>query len=113
MYILVKRLKESQKTLGKSKSSHDSDTALIIQLTVITTSNILSWFPADGIYIAAMFLSTYPVDLILRAAVLGMPINSVMNPFVLIIMFVKKYILMKKDQNSHQTKIYKINVGNF
>ena len=47
--LLVQKLKESQKNIRKSKLEYDSDTALIIQLAVITISNIICWFPANGI----------------------------------------------------------------
>ena len=60
--LLVKKLKESQENITKLKNA-DSNTTLIIQLVIISTSNIICWFPANGVYIAAMFLSAYPTDL--------------------------------------------------
>ena len=100
----MRRLKESQKTVGQSKSNQDSDTALVIQLIVITTSNILSWFPANGIYIAAMLLSTYPVDLILWAVVIGMPLSSIINLSMFIIMSQRKYIKSRKSMIPNKQK---------
>ena len=103
--LLIKRVKESQKKLIESKSSQDSDTVLIIQLVVITTSNTLSWFPANGIYLAAMFLSTYPIDLILWAAVIGMPLNSMINPSVFTLVFIRKYINSRKSKITNKKGI--------
>ena len=92
MYLLlVKRLKESQETVRKSKSSDASDTLLILQLVVTTASNIICWFPANGIYLAAMFLSTYPTDLIIQTTVTGLPINSKINPSIIITNSLRKY----------------------
>ena len=68
--LLVRRLKESHKSIGQSKSNQDTDTALIIQLIVITTSNILSWFPVNGIYIAAIFLGFLSMESILQPSFL-------------------------------------------
>ena len=59
--LLVQNLKKLKKLLRKSESNTDSDTSLIVQLIVITSSNIICWFPANGIHIAAMFLSNYPL----------------------------------------------------
>ena len=59
--VLVKEFKKSKTNIRKSKSDDYSDAAaLISQLIrpIITASNILCWFPANGIYIAAMFLSS-------------------------------------------------------
>ena len=57
--VLIKEFKKSKTNIRKSKSDDDSDAAaLISQLIIITASNILCWFPANGIYIAAMFLSS-------------------------------------------------------
>ena len=83
--LLVKGLKEAKKNTGQSKSSFDSNTPLFLQLILITTSSILCWFPANGIYIAAMLLSTYPTDLIIWTTVAGLPINAIINPSVIII----------------------------
>ena len=83
--LLVKELKEANKNIEKSKSSFIFNTPLFLQLILITTSSILCWFPANGIYIAVMLLSTYPTDLIIWTTVAGLPINSIINPSVIII----------------------------
>ena len=78
---LDKKLKESQEL--QLNSSQNADTALIIQFIVITILNFLSWFLANGIYTGAMFLSTYPGDLIMWTVITGLPTNSIINPSVL------------------------------
>ena len=81
--LLVKILKNSKRHEGIHKSSDDS--SLFVHLIIITASNIVSWIPANGIYITAMFLATYPTDLIIWATVIGLPLNSVLNPSIFII----------------------------
>ena len=90
--LLVKKLKESRKRIRKSKLESDSEIPLIIQLIAITTSNILCWFPTNAIYVTAMFLSTYPIDLIIWTTVAILPLNSIINPSVFIITSCRKYI---------------------
>ena len=46
----------------------------------------------DIIYTAAMFLSTYPIDLIIWTTAVGLPLNSILNPSVFIIISIRKYI---------------------
>ena len=104
--LLARKLKESKKTMRKFKSNNDSDVLLVVQLFVITASNILCWFPANGIYLAAMFLSTYPIDLIVWTSVICLPLNSVMNPSVFIITSVRKFIKSKmKPTNMVENEI--------
>ena len=86
--ILIYELKQSQKQIIKSKS----DAALVVQLIIITASNFICWFPANGIYVAAMFLSIYPIDLIVWSTIVGLPINSILNPSVFLVTSIRKYI---------------------
>ena len=83
--LLITEVRFSQKVTMNVKSRQDSNVALIIQLVLITTSNILCWFPAGCVYISAMFLSTYPIDLVIWTTVIGLPINSIVNPSIFIV----------------------------
>ena len=91
-FYLLKELRKSQRNIQKSKSKEDSNVSLIIQLITITVSNILCWFPAGCVYLLAFFLSTYPIDLVIWTTVIGLPINSVLNPFIFIVTTIKKII---------------------
>ena len=88
--------KKSGTEIRKSNQEKESNTPLIIQLIFITISNFLCWFPVNGIHIAAMFLSSYSPDLIIWAAVLGMPINALVIPFLFIILSLKKFTKSRK-----------------
>ena len=61
--ILGKNFKESSKSIRKFNRSGGSGISLILQLSIITTSNVICWFPVNGIYITTRILSTYPIDL--------------------------------------------------
>ena len=91
-FYLLKESRKSQRNIQKSKSKEDSNVSLIIQLITITVSNILCWFPAGCVYLSAFFLSTYPIDLVIWTTVIGLPINSVLNPFIFIVTTLKKII---------------------
>ena len=93
--ILVVELRKSQKNIEKSKPKQDSNVSLIIQLIMITISNILCWFPAGCVYTSAMFLTTYPVDLFIWVTVIGLPVNSIMIPFIFILSTVRQMIKFK------------------
>ena len=93
--LLVVRLKSSKFDGRTNQSNDNSDVPLIVQLIMITVSNILCWFPANTIYVTTMFLSNYPTDLIIWTTVIGLPLNSIINPSVFIITSVRKYIKSK------------------
>ena len=78
--ILAYRISESKKNIRKSTIKDNSSSLLIVQLVIITSSNILCWFPPNIIYISAMFLSRYPTELVIWTTVGGLPINSIINP---------------------------------
>ena len=88
--LLIVEIRHSQHNTMVTKSRQDSNLALIIQLILITTSNILCWFPASCVYISAMFLSTYPIDIVIWTTVIVLPINSIVNPSIFILTNVKK-----------------------
>ena len=87
-FILVVEIRRSQKNIQKSKQN--CEVPLLIQLVMITASNILCWYPTGCVYISAVFLSTYPIDLVIWTTVIGLPINSIINPCILISTTVRK-----------------------
>ena len=93
--LLLFELKQSKNKIQKSKT--DKNLPLVIQLIMITVSNILCWFPTGCIYISAMFSATYPTDLVIWATVFGLPINSLLNPFIFIATTVRKMIKFEKN----------------
>ena len=93
MGVLVLSSSTGQK---KSNQEKESNISLIIQLIFITLSNFMCCFPVNGIYIATMFLSSYSLDLIIWSTVLGMPINALVIPFVLIILSLKNLNKVKE-----------------
>ena len=89
--LLVTKLKISDELFRKLKS-RSSNTILKGQLAIITLSNILCWFPSNSIYIITMFSSTYPVNLIIWTNIIGLPINSLINPLTFLCVFFRQYI---------------------
>ncbi len=95
---LVFQKHKKEKSIQKHSTNDSTSTAMVIQLVAITASNILCWLPANGIYTTAMFLSTYPIDIIIIwTTVAGLPINAFFNPCVFIIMSVRKFCEKRSD----------------
>ena len=90
-FTIIFKLRRSKKNIKNFKMKVNSDIPLIIQVITITVSNILCWFPANGIYIAAMFPSTYPINLIIWTTLIGIPLNSVINPIIFFVTTVQKF----------------------
>ena len=93
-YLLFIELQRSKNTITATKSY--SVLQLSIQLVLITVSNILCWFPANAIYISAMFLPSYPIDLIIWTITVVLPINSIVNPLVIIVGAMKNLTVSSK-----------------
>ena len=54
--VFIHQLFQSPQGIGLSKSNLKA--SMVIQLTLLTVFNFLCWFPMNGIYIAAIFLSS-------------------------------------------------------
>ncbi len=80
--LLIKTVQLSKNNIRKSNTDNKSDTGLMVQLILISTSACLTWCPSGGVYILGMFLSFYPMELWVFAAFLSFPLNSVVNPVV-------------------------------
>ena len=81
--ILVINLQKSEKVPKNLQQLMILDNIeLIVQLLVITTPNIVCWFPVNCIYIAAVCLTAYQIDLLVWSIVIGVPLNSIINPSV-------------------------------
>ena len=86
------KVNEFDKNIRITRSIQFSNISLIIQLLIITLSNIICWFPANAIFVSAMFLSRYPTELVMLTTVIGIPVNSIINPSVYLIISLKKYV---------------------
>ncbi len=89
---LVCKVLESQKVVKQSKSQSYSNTGLVVQLVVLTTSLYVCWVPAAGVYLSTLFVGRFPPELILWTVGGILPINSLINPCVLIVTFVRKSV---------------------
>ena len=91
--FLVQNLRHSQK-MAKS-SAENSNKSIIMQLALITTSNIICWVPTNVIYLTSLFLQRYPTDLVIWTTILVTPLNSVVNPAVFAATSVRRLGIMK------------------
>ncbi len=89
-YNLFQSLKKSQERLKGSVSKQQSNTPLLVQVVVISSSNILCWIPSSVVYLSAMFMKEYPVQMVVWTTVAINPLNSLINPIVFCIMSVRK-----------------------
>ncbi len=89
---LVYKFIESQKNIQKSKSDDGSKTALIVQLCLMTISNICCWLPADVIHVYSLSVSQYQLDVNIWTTVTVLPLNSLLNPCVLLAFCIRKHI---------------------
>ncbi len=103
--FLVFQLSKTQKSVQKAKSSQDSNVVLLCQLVLITVSNILCWFPTNTIYVTALFLTRYPINLVIWSTVTLMPLNSIINPSVFSFMGIRKIVFARqKSKGLRQVK---------
>ena len=102
--------RKSSTSIRKYQVDNSSDIPLIVQLSIISLSNFLCWFPMNGIFMfpmngifmAAVFLSSYSLDLIMWTTVIVMPLNCVIIPLVFVIASLKKYVKSKFSSSNRK-----------
>ena len=89
---LILALKKSQKKsqINMRSQVESKQTAIIAQLSMLTSTIFLYWFPANIIYVAAWYLEKYPLKLIYWTTVTIVSVNPVLIPLVFSIVWVKK-----------------------
>ncbi len=83
--VLVKEIQTSAQSLKCQVSKHKSSVGLFSQLILVTSSNIVCWFPANIFFITAMFLKQYPTKLYIWMTACVLLFNSVFNPLVFVV----------------------------
>ena len=78
------------KGICKKLSSRKSPNVKIMAQIVMTlTANALTWISSGSIYILTLTSWQYPLELVLWTIVAIEPINSVVNPFLFIMVTVR------------------------
>ncbi len=90
--LLYKSLKESQEKVKESISREQSNILLIVQIIIVTSSNLLCWLPSGMIYLSSFFLDEYPIKMMVWTIVVVNTVNSVLNPVVFVFMICRKFI---------------------
>lgn len=92
--VLFSSVLKSDKNITKSKSD-DSNTALLVQLALLSTSNVLCWLPTSVVFLSALFITKYRTELLIWTIVGGLPINSLLFPCIFSGTVIKNYFLSK------------------
>ncbi len=88
---LIAALTQFQDSFAQSVSHKRPNTLLILQLVVITVSNILCWVPTSVMYLTSQYLDQYPTEMLIWSQIAVTPINSIVNPLVFVATTLKKH----------------------
>ncbi len=87
--LLFVSLKESQRKIQQATNARNHS-SLILQITTLTCSNFLCWIPCNIIFLTAWFLDTYPIEMVMWATIVIMPLNSLTIPLVFLGTYIRK-----------------------
>ena len=85
--ILLKSLKK-ETTVRVSKGINK---AVLVQIFLVSGSNLICWVPSSSIFLATLFLSSYPINLLIWNTIAIVPINSIVNPIVFLVISFRSY----------------------
>ena len=81
---------ENSKNDGKNMSHEISRFHLMVQLVILTSSNIICWIPANIVNLSSLYMETYSTDLLIWTTIIVTPVNSLINPLLFIITTIRK-----------------------
>ncbi len=98
---LVHKNNQSQQALQQMSSKKTgSEVAIVIQLFIISGSNLVCWMPLNITFVAITFLTHYPLEMTTWATVCFLPINAIVNPIVFAAVAIRKKIKEKKRKKA-------------
>ena len=77
--LLISTIKRNQMKIKTRRSRTKSNVSLMMQLFILSSSNILCWNPSCVIYIVIMFVDRYPIEIVTWTTILIVPINAIIN----------------------------------
>ncbi len=80
---------QSQKDISKTGSS--SNFAMILQLVIVSISNVICWIPLSTMTVVFLSLDSYPIrEMVSYTIAAVVPVNSVINPVVFSVFSLRK-----------------------
>ena len=80
--LLIKILKQNEGLFSMKSKKFDKN--VLLQLILVTVSNLVGWFPSSVIFLSSLFLTKYPTDLLIWTTITVLPLNSLINPLLFI-----------------------------
>ena len=94
--LLLKGFWHSKQTTNKSIADVSLKRSLVIALIMGIGSVAACWLPTSIVYITTLILPKYPINLIYWTIIVIIPLTSLINPTVFILMKMKKAINVKR-----------------
>lgn len=81
-------LKKSQSAVSRKQRN----TAIAVQVIILSGSNLVCWIPCCVVYLLCLIMKQYPVDMVYWTIAAVFPLNSVLNSLVFIGTDIRKHI---------------------
>ncbi len=88
--LLFRAIQNSQFHVRNFSSKTKDLTSLVFQQCVIVMSNTVCWIPSGVIFLTALYLKQYPVEMPVWTTICVSTINSLINPIVFIVTTLRK-----------------------
>ena len=80
IYVFLYYTTRASFTKQKCNAKAVTHRKMIIQIFLITSSNIICWVPSSSIYISSVLMNRFPTSLLLYTTFYVTPVNSIVHP---------------------------------
>ncbi len=89
---LILSLKNSKDKVKASVSKQKSDVPMLVQIVIVTGSNILCWMPSVVVHLMALFQDHFKIAAVFWIAIAVTPANSIVNPVVFLVVSIRQIL---------------------
>lgn len=89
---LLRQIHLSQIRTCTANQHKHKNRCLLIQIIVATVSNFVCWFPSSIVFLSALFLSRYPIQIIFWTVAGIIPIHPIVSPVVFVVVMTRKFL---------------------
>ncbi len=103
--VLLSIYLNKSKKISKTSNRGRINLTLVLQVVLVSLSNLICWIPSSIVYVVSALLERYPVQMIIWTTIVVVPINSVVNPMIFCVVVLRKFRQQRFQRPAKSTTV--------